>query len=101
MLVNLKKRLLVWQEHGLISEGDARTILEFEASQVNRSWVSFGIAGIGVTAFITGIISILASNWEFLSDSVKIAGYFILQVGFGHSLCAFLLGGHRVVCPDL
>jgi uncharacterized membrane protein len=83
MLVNLKKRLLVWQEHGLISEGDARTILEFEASQVNRSWVSFGIAGIGVTAFITGIISILASNWEFLSDSVKIAGYFILQVGFG------------------
>jgi uncharacterized membrane protein len=80
MLVNLPKRLQLWREHNVISEDDVSKILEFERSHGTRSWVGFGVAGIGVTAFITGVISIIASNWQDLSDALKIAGYFILQI---------------------
>jgi uncharacterized membrane protein len=83
MLVNLTKRLKLWREHDIISEENLRRITEFESSRASRSWVSFGIAGVGVTAFIVGVISIIAANWEYFGDAVKLSAYFILLVGVG------------------
>lgn len=83
MLVNLQKRLRVWREHEIISERELQKILEFERSQYSRSWVSFGIAGIGVIALVTGVISIIASNWEHFGNVMKIGGYFLLQGAAG------------------
>jgi len=83
MLVNLTKRLKLWREHEIISEEELRRITEFENSHSSRSWVSFGIAGVGLTAFIAGVISIIAANWEHFSDAVKLSAYFALQIGLG------------------
>jgi len=83
MLINLSRRLQLWREHDLLSDDDVRRILDFENSQNRRSWVSFGIAGIGVTALVTGVISIIASNWEDLGDAVKLSSYFVLQTAIG------------------
>ncbi len=83
MLVNLQKRLRVWREHEIISERELQKILEFEGSQSSKSSVSFGIAGIGVIALVTGVISVIASNWEHVGDAMKIGGYFFLQIAAG------------------
>lgn len=83
MLVNVRKRLQVWRDHGLISENELQNILAFENSPANRSWISFGIAGIGVTTLATGVISLIASNWDYFNDSLKLAAYFLVQIGAG------------------
>jgi uncharacterized membrane protein len=83
MLVNLKRRVPVWCEKGLISPDTGDRILAFEAARGGHNWIGFGIAGIGVTAVVTGIISLVAANWEDLSDVTKLVGYFLLQCTFG------------------
>lgn len=89
MLVNIKKRLKVWRDHGLISESEVHNILAFEDSPANRSWISFGVAGIGVTTLATGVVSLIASNWDYFNDSLKLAAYFILQIGLGIAFLRF------------
>lgn len=83
MLVNLTKRLKLWREHDIISDEQLRRITEFESSQNSRPWVSYGIAGVGATALLAGVISIIAANWEYLGDSLKLIAYFALQIGLG------------------
>lgn len=83
MLVNVKKRLQVWRDHGLISESELQNILAFEDSPSNHSWISFGVAGIGITTLATGVISLIASNWDYFNDAFKLTVYFILQIGVG------------------
>ena len=83
MRINLQKHVQLWCEHSIISESDAQKILAFENSHYNRSWVSFGIAGIGVTAIVAGFLSVIASNWEIFGDTTKLGGYFLLQVVAG------------------
>jgi uncharacterized membrane protein len=83
MLVNLKRRLPIWQAEGLISHDEATRILSYETTRGGRNWIGFGIAGIGVTAIVTGIISLVAANWESLSDAFKLTAYFLLHISVG------------------
>jgi len=79
MIINLRRRIAEWIQRGIISEEIAEKILAFEASRESKAWIGFGIAGVGITALITGFISIVAANWESLSDGTKIVGYFVAQ----------------------
>ena len=83
MRVNLEKRIPVWQERGLISAEVGEKILSFEEQTGSRNWVGFGIAGIGVTALMTGLVSLLAAHWEEISASLKLLLYFALQLTLG------------------
>lgn len=83
MLFNLPNRIELWRQQGLIDEGTAARLLAFEESGNSRSWVVFGIAGIGITALIAGVVSTLAANWAQISPAMKLFGYFILQIGTG------------------
>jgi len=79
MIINLRRRIAEWIKRGIISEEIAQKILAFESSRESKAWIGFGIAGVGITALITGLISIVAANWESLSDGTKIVGYFVAQ----------------------
>jgi uncharacterized membrane protein len=83
MITNLKNRVELWEKNGVIDRPTSERIIEFERSKNSRPWVVFGIAGIGITALISGIISIVAANWAEISTPVKIAAYFALQLGAG------------------
>jgi len=79
MIINSRRRIAEWIQQGIISEEIAQKILAFESSRESKAWIGFGIAGVGITALITGLISIVAANWESLSDGTKIVGYFLVQ----------------------
>ncbi len=79
----LEAKLKLWQGQSLLTQEQADKILSFERSAPQRSWVSYGIASVGIIALITGVISIVASNWDGISDSTKIAGYFLAQALLG------------------
>lgn len=83
MITNLTARLQLWEKNGVIDRSTSERIIAFEHSRNTRSWVVFGIAGVGITALISGIVSLIAANWAGISAPVKIAAYFALQLGVG------------------
>lgn len=85
MTPQLKAKLASWVDQGFISPEQAETIRLHEARAPERPWVLYGIAGVGVTALVTGIISLIAANWQEISPAVKLGCYFsvLLAVGFG------------------
>jgi len=82
--MNLEKRLARWSDAGLISIEDAGKIRAWEQEHASPSWILFGLAGLGVTVVLTGVISIIAANWGAISPFTKLAVYFLIL---------FLLGG--------
>ena len=83
MITNTKKKLSTWREAGLISQEIEERILAYEASSEGTNWVGFGLAGVGIVALLTGLISVIAANWDWLPDSVKLGGYFAVQSVLG------------------
>lgn len=84
MFTPLSRRLSAWVKNGLISEGQAEAILIYESQAGGRSWVSFGVVGIGVTAIATGVLSLVAANWESIPPSVKWINYLLVQALAGY-----------------
>lgn len=83
MFIPLARRLNSWVEKGLITPAQAEAIAQFEGHAGGRSWIVFGVVGTGVTAILTGIVSLIAANWESIPSAVKLFGYFAMQIGVG------------------
>lgn len=79
MILNVEKHLAVWVESGLLSSAQAAAIARFERDNGAGSWVIYGIVGIGVTTVATGVVSLIAANWDLIPGGVKIVAYFCLQ----------------------
>ncbi len=85
----LEQRVQLWKDQGFISAEQAKKIVTFENTNPGRSWIAYGVAAIGLVAIATGFISIIAANWESISESTKLVIYFTLQVGLGLGFLKF------------
>ena len=81
--MKLEKKIESWVKEALISEEQAKKIIEFEESAPSKSWFLYGIAGIGITAMVAGVVSIVAANWAEIPTIVKLIGYFVAQISLG------------------
>lgn len=86
--MNLERQLQRWTSLGLIASGQADAIREHESREGgkdggDRPWAMYGVAGIGITAMITGLISLVASNWELIPVAVKLGVYLVAQAALG------------------
>ncbi len=68
-----------WLSLGFINPEQHKQILQHERNKPQRSWVLFGVSGIGVIALITGVISIVAANWDDISVATRLNGYLLIQ----------------------
>jgi len=75
--MNLEKRLQRWRAVDLVTDDQIKRILDFEREQPSASWILYGLTGLGVTVLLTGVISIIAANWEEISPFTKLILYFI------------------------
>lgn len=92
MTPQLEKKVASWVEQGLITREQAERIAAYESRDPERPWTLYGIAGVGVTALVTGVVSLIAANWDDIAPGVKLACYFLLQGGVGY---AFLRSAER------
>jgi uncharacterized membrane protein len=83
MTPHLQKKLASWVEHGLITEDQAERIQAHESKAPQRPWAVYGVAGVGVTSLVTGVISLVAANWEVIPAWFKLGAYFLIQGGVG------------------
>jgi uncharacterized membrane protein len=75
--MNLNTRIQGWVEAKIIDQSQASQIIKYEETQLRPSWIIFGVSALGVLAIMTGLISIIAANWDDISDFTKLAGYFV------------------------
>lgn len=76
---NIQTQTSKWVKEGLITPEQAAKLIAYEQSSASRSWVNYGVMGIGIIAILTGIISIIAANWYFIPATTKLLCYFALQ----------------------
>lgn len=83
VIVKISNHLEKWVNAGLISSDQQAKILDYENQNQSR-YAYYGFLGLGAIAIAIGIISVIAFNWNHISDGVKLGADFVL-------LC--LLGG--------
>jgi len=83
MLIPISRKVTAWVDQGIITPAQGQLINEYEARTGGRSWVVFGVVGTGVTAILTGIVSLIAANWESIPQALKLAVYLLAQAGAG------------------
>ena len=72
--MNIKQKLELWQNNNLISAEQKQNILSFENKKSNN-FAEFALLTISAVCFGIGLISIIAANWDKLSDTFKLIGY--------------------------
>lgn len=75
--MKLYNRLQDWLNQGFISQDQLTQIQDYEEKRA-RPWVSASFMILGVTVLGLGVISVIAANWEYISNPGKIIGDFII-----------------------
>ncbi len=87
--MQLVKRLEEWVKAGLITEDQRSAITEFETNRPSRS--HYGFIALGVVAIATGIVSLIAFNWERIPGWLKLVNNGILLVSASGAIIYFKL----------
>ncbi len=76
-------------EAGLINAAQATSIQEFESEKGSRPYAMYSFVILGVAVISVGLISLIAANWEFIPDSIKLLGDFLILAGTGTAIYYF------------
>lgn len=69
--MNLHRKLAEWQERGLI-DGEARARIEaYERQHQQPIWL-YTVGGLGALTIVTGLVSLVAANWDAIGRSTKL-----------------------------
>ncbi|HEY8963649.1 MAG TPA: DUF2157 domain-containing protein [Alphaproteobacteria bacterium] len=77
--MSLHRKLQKWVDANLISEGQREAILAHEQGR-SGNLLKHGIGYVGVFSILLGIALIVASNWQYISDSTKLSTHFLANV---------------------
>lgn len=94
MFGGLRRKFKRWQDAGLISEEQASTILAFERERKSGKLVK-DLTNVAIFAIFLGVASLVAANWAYLPDTIKLAGHLVLNLG----VAAFMLRTDGVKHP--
>jgi hypothetical protein len=79
--MKLEKKLAAWREANLLAPEQERAILAFERAR-NRpaNWIVLALGAVGALGIVTGVISLISSNWDSIPAAVKLAAALALVV---------------------
>ncbi|MBW7857294.1 MAG: DUF2157 domain-containing protein [Leptonema sp. (in: Bacteria)] len=80
--MKINSRLEKWQQAGLISADQSARILQYEKEN-QPQYAYYGFMGLGAIAIAIGIISLIAFNWNNISDAAKLSLDFVLLCATG------------------
>lgn len=76
-----KRKLDEWGEENLLSQEQKEAILSYEASKQATPYALYGFITLGIVAIAIGFVSLIAFNWEILSDEFKLTANFAFLGG--------------------
>ena len=80
----LPKKIAVWVENKLISQDQGDAILDFEQGKKKNPF--FSLMSVGFFSIACGIVALVSSNWEDISDGTKLFGMFVILGGLAYVL---------------
>lgn len=83
--MSLQKKLLAWQEAGLIDGETRERILQHEHGRA-RPYALYIMGGLGVLAVVLGIITLVAANWDEIPRLVKMGMDLGLMTGLAWAI---------------
>ncbi len=79
-MARFEKRLNAWVSNNIISQEQAGEIRQFESNLPGSSWVLYSFLILGASIIGIGAISLIAANWDFIPDAVKLGIDFMLLI---------------------
>lgn len=70
--MKLSKKLQEWQRESLIDHSTAEKISEYE-KQHSKPLILWALGGLGSFSIIVGLVSVIAANWLYIPDHIKLA----------------------------
>jgi uncharacterized membrane protein len=70
--MKLSKKLQEWQEQSFIDNATAQKITEYEKQRA-KPLILWALGGLGSFSIIVGLISVIAANWLYIPDHIKLA----------------------------
>lgn len=83
--MKLKKKLEAWLEADLITPAQQQKIIAFENNQVKPALMGI-LLSLSVFCIGVGLISLIAANWDAISDTLKMVLMFLLLAGTGAAM---------------
>lgn len=83
--MKLKKKLEAWLEADLITPAQQQKIIAFENNQVKPALMGI-LLSLSAFCIGVGLISLIAANWNAISDPVKMVVMFLLLAGTGAAM---------------
>lgn len=80
MFGSLTGKFKRWQDAGLVSAEQASAILAFERGRKSGK-LARDLSNVAIIAILLGLASLVASNWDGISDQLKLLGHFIVSAG--------------------
>lgn len=78
----LKQKIRNWQKASLISDSQAEQILAYEEQLPKSQWLLFTFLALGFFVLATGVIALVAANWQDIPAVVKLSVDFIILFAF-------------------
>lgn len=79
--MKLGRKLADWREANLITAEQVRAILAFERERTgSANWIVLALGAVGALGVVTGIISLIAANWDEIPPAVKLAAALAMLV---------------------
>jgi hypothetical protein len=97
--MKLDKKVAAWLEAGLLAPEQAQAIRSFEEKRSGNAgaWIVAALGAVGGLALVTGVISLVASNWDAIPPWLKLAVAFSLLAGSLAFALAFSRAGRTLV----
>ena len=74
----LKTKINKWLSKGIITQEQGEAILNYEKSaKSSLSWSLYGFLILAAFSVGLGVVSLIAANWQFIPDYIKLTGYFL------------------------
>ena len=74
----LKTKINKWLSKGIITQEQEEAILNYEKSaKSSLSWSLYGFLILAAFSVGLGVVSLIAANWQFIPDYIKLTGYFL------------------------
>ena len=84
--MKIEKKLIEWEEKGLITTDQHGTILDYEKSLIKTNRFIYTFVTLGIVTISIGIISLIASNWEEIPDFIKIISDLLILILTGFAI---------------
>ena len=79
-MTKLQKALKQWVAHGFIDQRQADQIQQYESTQSDHAWILSGLLVLGAIMIGIGSISVVAANWQYISDRIKLLTDFAILI---------------------